>query len=81
MQKMNENPSKNIKEISEDKEIKNSSEINTDSLFMILFLLPKKIFFSISKLLVLQCNDHPSPFDKLINIEFPAFVFTILVSG
>ena len=42
---------------------------------MILFFLPRKIFFSILKSLVLLCNDHPSPFDKLINIEFPAFVF------
>jgi len=56
-------------------------EIETDSLFMILFLLPRKIFFSISKLFVLQPNDHPSPSDKLINIEFPAFVLTILVFG
>ena len=47
----------------------------------ILLLFPKKIFFSISKLLVSLSNDHPSPFDKLISIEFPAVVLTILVSG
>jgi hypothetical protein len=35
----------------------------------------------ISKLFVLLCNNQPSPFDKLINIEFPAFVLTILVFG
>ena len=52
-----------------------------DSLFMILFLLPRKIFFSISKLFVLLLNNHPSPLGKLINTEFPALVLTILVSG
>jgi len=48
---------------------------------MILFLLPRKIFFSILKLFNLLCKKQPYPFDKLINIEFPAFVLTILVSG
>jgi len=31
MQKMNDNSSQTIKELSEDKEIKNSSELNNDS--------------------------------------------------
>ena len=56
-------------------------EIETDSLFMILFLFPRKIFFSIKKSLVLVFNNQPSPLGKLISIEFPAFVLTILVSG
>ena len=56
-------------------------EIKTDSLFMILFLLPRKIFFSILKLFVLLFNNQPSPFGKLINIEFPALVLTIFVFG
>jgi len=59
----------------------NSIDIEIDSSFIILLLFPKKIFFSISKLLVSLSNDHPSPFDKLISIEFPAVVLTILVSG
>ena len=55
--------------------------IEMDSLFIILFLLPRKIFFSIWKSFVSQFNSQPSPFDRLINIEFPAFVLTILVFG
>ena len=46
---------------------------------MILFLFPKKIFFSISKLFVSLFNSQPSPFDKLIIIEFPALVLTIFI--
>ena len=56
-------------------------EIETASLFIILFLFPRKIFFSIEKLFVLLCNNQPSLFGKLINTEFSAFVLTILVSG
>jgi len=56
-------------------------DIETDSLFIILLLFPRKIFFSISRLFVSLSNDHPSLFFKLINIEFPAIVLTIFASG
>ena len=56
-------------------------DMETDSLFIILLLFPRKIFFSISKKFVLLFNNHPSLFGKLIKIAFPALVLTILVLG